>query len=53
MGGKGCGGCGKRLDKNRTPMDEDSAWREVRAEGGLGNGWRGDMGEERGTIVII
>ena len=46
------GGCGKRLDKNRTPMNEDSG-RKVRAEGGVGAGWRGSIGGKRGTIVII
>ena len=45
-GGKGCGRCGKRLDKNRAPMDEDSVW-GVRAEGGVGTGRRGVKGGKK------
>lgn len=32
--------------KNLTPMDEDSG-EEVRAEGGVGTGWRGAIGGEK------
>ena len=34
------------MDKNRTPMDEDSGGR-VRVEGGVETGWRGAIGRKR------
>ena len=39
---KGSGGCGKRLNLNCAPRDEDNGGGE-RAEGGVGTWWRGAM----------
>lgn len=36
-------GCGKRLDKNHIPMDEDNGEWGGRAEVGVGTGLRGTM----------